>query len=133
MQKAKDITFGSLSESQVLPILREFFKEDLQHIQEKYSVMDFESEKSFFELKSRNVKSSAYKDTMVGMNKIKFAKESTKPCYFCFKFQDGLFYWKYEADKENEFRTSLGGRSDRGRLEVKEYAYIFSKHLIKIC
>jgi len=89
-----------------------------------YHVFDYFNDKSFVELKSRNCKSNTYPTTMVGMNKITFLKKNLdKEYYFFFKFEDGLFYWKY-CEKIVDFDIKVGGRYDRGRPELNKYLYI---------
>lgn len=132
MQQA-DRDFGKLSERQTLPILSEFFKETIDYDRERYAIMDFHSEGAYYEVKARKCYFRSYKDTMIGLNKIEFCRTSTKPCYLCFKFYDGIYYWKYEADKEDQLRFDEGGRNDRGFNEIKPYAYVICRYLIKIC
>jgi hypothetical protein len=67
---------------------------------------------------------------MVGANKLKAAAKSIDDVYFCFQFTDGLYYWKYSDDVD--IVMAMGGRCDRGREEIKPYAYIPIEKLIKI-
>ena len=95
------------------------------------SIFDYESKNSLVELKSRNNCYNKYPTTMVGYNKIEYAhKFPDKTIYFCFKFTDGLYYYKYNKDDNLEF--NLGGRRDRGRDEIKDYCYIPIKYLVKL-
>ena len=128
----KDFETGIFSENEILPIIRNHFSENIEKIQNKYAVMDFESESSFIELKTRACWSHTYPDTMIGMNKIKFAKYCEKNVYFLFRFIDGIFYWKYDKNNKDQFRVGTGGRSDRGRSEYASYAYINTDYFIKI-
>lgn len=117
-----------IKEMEMIPILSKFFDETIEKIQGEFAIMDFKSDKSFYELKTRTCKSTQYHDTMVGFNKIIFARENQdKNVYFIFKFTDGIFYWKYDNEG---FRTDLGGRTDRGKNEIKKYAYI-PLHILK--
>ncbi len=86
----------------------------------KWSLFDYSNSQCFVELKSRNCKKDTYPTTMVGLNKVKKCNELFD-YYFFFKFQDGLFYWKY---KPNTFEVRKGGRCDRGRPEFKDYLFI---------
>lgn len=95
------------------------------------SIFDYASENSLAELKSRNNCYNKYPTTMVGYNKIEYAhKFPNKNIYFCFKFTDGLYYYKYDKNDTLEFAT--GGRRDRGREEIKDYCYIPIKYLKKL-
>ena len=128
----KDFETGIFSENEILPILRNHFSENIEKIQDRYDVMDFKSDTSYYELKTRACKSHAYPDSMIGINKITFAQNSEKNVYFLFRFIDGIFYWKYDKNNEDQFRVATGGRSDRGRPEYASYAYINTKYFIKI-
>ena len=58
----------------------------------------------------------------------------TRPVYFCFNFEDGLYYWKYnKEDLENgNVVIRKGGRNDRGIDETKDYGYIKTEILKKV-
>ena len=78
---------------------------------------------------------------MVGMNKINMAKilsRKKKNVYFCFYFTDidystaELYHWKYNIVELDKVIFKNGGRIDRGKKEIKKYAYIATNLLIKI-
>jgi len=69
---------------------------------------------------------------MIGINKLNYCKDKGKETYFCFQFQDGLFYWKYCLEDETKLRFGRGGRWDRSRIEIKDYFYIPYELLKKI-
>ena len=54
--KQQDLELGKLSEAEVLPILNDVFGQKIEKIKNPFFVMDFESEKYYFELKTRNSK-----------------------------------------------------------------------------
>lgn len=86
------------------------------------------------EVKRRNNKKNAYPTTMVGYNKVIKAREYLKRGYvvlFCFEFTDGVYY--YQLEDENDLSVALGGRTDRGKNEIKSYAYIDVNKLIPMC
>jgi len=128
----EDFKFGQLQEKEHLGIFREKFCDKLKPTK-KFFVFDYESENCFVELKTRRTEIGLYPTALLGKNKIDYADTCTKPVYFCFKFSDGLFYWKYDKEeigKNIAFRQ--GGRCDRGKPEWKEYAYINTSILSKI-
>tara|TARA_R110000765_G_scaffold244996_4_gene347195 strand:+ start:907 stop:1320 length:414 start_codon:yes stop_codon:yes gene_type:complete len=97
-----------------------------------YNPFDFKGINCFVELKSRRNEYSKYPTTMVGMNKIKKARqliEDDNLIYFCFNFTDGLYYWLYT---ENIGIEKKGGRWDRGKQEIKDYFYLPIEYLTKI-
>ena len=137
-----DIDYGAKSEKQAIIILQEYFKFQLVKL-DYYNIFDFynEEQKLFIELKSRNCQVDTYKNTMVGMNKINKAKIlSRKKCniYFFFYFTNtdysecDLYYWKFDLDQLDKLIYKTGGRIDRGKNEIKKYAYIPITLLIKI-
>jgi hypothetical protein len=98
----------------------------------QYDVMDYYNDTCYVELKCRKCLKNTYTTTMVGMNKIEFAlKDPTKDYYFFFNFIDGLYYWKSDFEKITTFEQSLGGRSDRGKPEIRNYLYIPITELIE--
>jgi len=127
-----DLSFGLESEINNFEKFKIFLNcPELQQTK-KSDIFDYESDEYLVELKSRKCLSTTYKDTMVGVNKLKYCKEKGKETYFCFQFQDGLFYWKYSVEEENKLRFAKGGRVDRGRIETNNYFYIPYELLKKI-
>jgi hypothetical protein len=43
-----------------------------------------------------------------------------------------VFYWEYKTDDLDDITIKSGGRWDRGKPEIKDYAYIPVKKLISI-
>ena len=122
-----DLSFGKVSEIDHLNTLQSFFKDTTLKRTKEYFEFDYEGINILIELKTRSNNKDKYEDTMIGANKIKKAKQLIKEnkelgVYFLFAFTDGLFYWKY--DPLFTLKTQLGGRSDRGKPEIKSYAYI---------
>ena len=122
-----DLSVGIASEVNHLNILKTFFNDGtLERTKDKFE-FDYIGVDILIELKTRTNSKDKYEDTMIGSNKIKKAKklmkENTKlVVYFVFAFTDGLYYWKY--DPLFNLKTQIGGRNDRGRPEMKLYAYI---------
>lgn len=120
----KDIYFGLKSENDVL----EFLKNDYHDIVKTPTTshpFDFISGETYFELKSRRCASTTYPDTMIGFNKLQFAKQPEnvdKQFVFLFKFIDGLFI--HHFDKNKEYTIRKGGRFDRFKPEISLYAFI---------
>jgi hypothetical protein len=127
-----DYNFGIQNEKLLLPVLREKFGETLRPTN-RYCLYDFYNNSCIVELKSRRCKSTTYSTTMIGENKLEMARKQFdlgKEIYFCFNYTDGLFYYKYDPDYNYTFEK--GGRCDRGRPEIKNYAYIPIDLLIKV-
>jgi hypothetical protein len=127
-----DIKFGSSQEKSLLPVINSYFGLNLKSLK-RYDVFDFADENTLVELKSRRTPKAQFPTTIVGKNKLDYAEQSGKVVYFIFSFSDGLFYWKYDSTLiGDKVKFAKGGRFDRGRPEVKDYAYIPVDLLIEI-
>jgi hypothetical protein len=119
-----DYLVGRNSEEKYLPSLQKAFNDNtLTHTKLKTDIFDYVGDNKYIELKTRSFENTKYPDTMIGLNKIQYAKQNPdKEYYFVFAFTNGLYYWKYNTDDTLNYRK--GGRVDRGYKEIKEYAYI---------
>ena len=119
-----DYIVGRASEEKYLPCLQNAFNDEtLSHTKCKSDIFDYIGDNKYIELKTRSFEHTKYPDTMIGLNKIKYAQGNPdKEYYFVFAFTDGLYYYKYNPDDKLNYRK--GGRVDRGYKEIKEYAYI---------
>jgi hypothetical protein len=131
--KKKDLIFGNLQEKEILKILKLNFDDTLKKTS-NYFVFDFESDNCYIELKSRRIEHNKFNDTMIGKNKLEFAETCKKNVFFVFNFTDGLYYWKYNKEDiiNNNITFREGGRNDRGKNELKDYAFIKIKILKKL-
>lgn len=97
----------------------------------EFDLIDREN-KVLVEVKSRSTARLQYSTTMVGANKIEKGKKYVEAGWlvlFAFEFTDGIFYHSYEGE---ELEIRLGGRTDRGRQEIKDYAFLDAKSLIRL-
>ena len=119
-----DYIVGRASEEKYLPCLQNAFNDEtLSHTKCKSHIFDYIGNNKYIELKTRSFEHTKYPDTMIGLNKIKYAQVNPdKEFYFVYAFTDGLYYYKYNPDDKLNYRK--GGRVDRGYNEIKEYAYI---------
>ena len=131
--KQQNLKFGEKNEIELLDVFIKHIDPSLCRTN-NYFEMDYESNKSFVELKSRNCRFSDYADTMIGTNKINFAEKCIKNVYFAFKFQDGLYIYKFNKNDiiTGEIYFKIGGRTDRGTDERKKYAFIKTELLKEI-
>lgn len=121
MAKETDLTFGRRCECEIMKILQEQHETVLQT--EENHPFDFIAGDTYYELKSRRCNHNTYPDTMIGYNKIQYARQYPDKNYvFLFKFNDGLY--KHHFAQEKNYTLRQGGRYDRGRAEIKQYAYI---------
>ena len=133
INKLTDFEYGEYNEKFYLEFLKEKFDNSLIKTHDKYALFDYENfDKSLFiELKTRRKCSSyTYTDTMIGLNKIDYCKNNkNNTYYFVFKFNDGLYYYKFD---ERPLNYRKGGRCDRNINEIKDYCYIPTNYLTKL-
>lgn len=122
-----DFAYGINKENELLETLSNKFGE-LKKCPNRYSLFDFYGEECKVELKSRRCNHNTYPDTMVGYNKLQYAKKNPKNKYiFAFNFQDGLYYHTIDLLKDYNIRD--GGGNGRA---IKPYVYIPIEELTKI-
>ena len=123
-----DLQFGLEAEDKVLTILQNKINTNITKTPQ-FHPYDYFYDNVYYELKTRRVKHDTYPNTMVGYNKLKFAKNNPQYKYvFVFNFTDGLYSHNWIEDKL--YNIKISGRSDRGRLELQEYFYINKKDLL---
>ena len=93
-KKYSDLVFGKLKENEIKEILEQYFNTTLQTTS-KYNLIDFQNEDLYIELKSRRNTYSKFDSTIIGKNKIDYAKSLNKKVIFVFNFIDGLYYIEY--------------------------------------
>ena len=95
-----DYIVGRASEEKYLPCLQNAFNDEtLSHTKCKSDIFDYIGNNKYIELKTRSFEHTKYPDTMIGLNKIKYAQANPdKEFYFVFAFTDGLYYYKYNPD-----------------------------------
>jgi hypothetical protein len=121
-----DYQYGIKKENTSLNKLSKVFGELKKSYQ--YALFDFCNDEYEVELKSRRCKSNTYPTTMVGYNKLLYAKKHPNKKYvFAFNFEDGLYY--HPIDLEYDYNIQEGGGYGRA---VKPYVYIPIEELTKI-
>ena len=136
MRETKDKKYGNRKENSLHPALEKYFDMKLNKTNEYYE-FDYvnEEKKMLIELKSRRVHKTAYFDSMIGYNKVKKGFEKIKQgyqVYFLFGYEDYICLYELNKDTFNDKWVRDGGRSDRGRDEIKKYAYIPISQLINL-
>ncbi len=127
--EAEDLQFGYSQESILEPMIQKKFGADLIKTPDRYALYDFTNENCCVELKSRRCNSYDYPDTMIGLNKLEYAREHlNKKIIFCFSFNDGVYYHIYDNNKH--YRVNKNGSTRVGKFKL--YAYIKKEDLIKI-
>lgn len=107
----KRYEFGKLSEEEVLPIIKEFFKDNtIEPTINKKDRYDYKSETKNYELKTRTNKYNDYPSTMIGLDKCEINS------ILLFKYTDGIYYIEYN---EEQFK----------KYEVKKYTKYYQNKL----
>ena len=133
MNKYKnDYLLGKKSENNNLQIIKDYFNDDIEILNYRYTQYDFKSTKSntIYELKTRRNNYSDYPTTIIGKDKINDEYNNI----FIFGFNNNeLYYIKYDKKLFKKFEIKLFRRFDRGNIdEEKEYIYIPIEFLTKI-
>lgn len=132
-RKENDIKFGTEQEIKLFDTLKTYFNsKSLKPSKNKYALFDYESKSQMIELKSRYCCKDTYSTTIVGLNKIEYARNSDKKCYICFNFEDGLYYIKFNEKQFDNFAIKTISRKDRGCVENAKYVLIPVNLLTKI-
>ena len=137
-----DQDYGEQAEKKAIIQLQTFFDNKLIKL-DHYNPFDFYNEQNLYiELKARRCQINTYESAMIGMNKINKARILTRKSnnvYFCFYFtktdytECDLYYWKFNLlDFDKYVICKNGGTVDRGKNEIKKYAYLPVSLLTKI-
>jgi len=104
----KDYLFGKQEEIKILPLIEQYFDDNITQTTEQYDKYDFISTLYNFELKSRTNNYKKYNTTMITCNKL---KENEKQLILLFNFTDGLYYINYNEEVFNTFDKKLFKRT----------------------
>jgi len=135
-QYKKDRRFGIQYEKLLLEYLNKNNTHDEKIIQrtEQHAQIDYYSKNWEIELKTRRCYKNSYPDLMMGKNKLTIAEKTHKNTRFYWIFKDGVYYWDFEPNPENDdeeikYYFKNGGRTDRGVDERKLLGYVFTDNL----
>jgi hypothetical protein len=118
---------GKKGESEILPILKEYFKRDIQEYPEKFSKYDFFDDIYEYECKTRRNTINRYDTTMITSNKLR----DDKPLILLFNYTDCIGYIEYNKDKFNKYQKEMFSRAGISEDE-KNHVYIPISDLIII-
>lgn len=120
MSFKNDYLFGLGKENEILPVIRTFFKRDIEKSTSKFEKFDYKDDKYKYELKSRKNEYNKYPTTIICNDKV-----ITDKLIFLFNFTDGLYYIKYSKSKFDKFEKKLFVRNKRSDFKDLEKDYIF--------
>jgi hypothetical protein len=106
---------GKSSEGEVLPIIKEFFKDNtIEPTINKLDRYDYKSKSKNFELKTRTNKYNDYPTTMIGLDKCEINS------ILLFKYTDGLYYIEYNEEQFKKYQIKKFTKY----VQKKDYIYI---------
>lgn len=118
----EDYEFGKKNENDILPIIKEFFDDDIKLIKYAYSTYDYMGKKAKYELKSRTNKLNDYPTTLIPRSKVMFINGKL---IFLFKFTDGLYYIEYDKKEFDKFECKIFVRNKRSDYNDSPQFYYF--------
>jgi len=123
-----DYKFGKSQEISVMDKVNNYFKDNIIHIEDKYSKWDYKGDKYCYELKSRTNNYKSYPTTMFPVDKV------VDDLIILINFLDGLYYIKYDKKVFDTFEIKSFKRNDRSDHKdvKKDYFYIPIGSLSKI-
>lgn len=113
--------FGKANEETILPLIRAFFKRDIQQYPNQYDDFDFYDDVCEYELKSRTNTYNKYPTTMITLNKTQ--KPTSKRVILLFNFTDGLYYIEYNSRQFSTYQTRRFSRLGAS-WDEKEHIFI---------
>ena len=122
----QDYATGTANEKRCIEFLNYYFDEEFEKLPPMHP-FDFVSKNRYVEVKSRTNNKSTYPTTMIGYDKIEFAKKCDKPVHFAFLFKDNSFWEiEYKHDLFETFECNLFQRENRSDHTYvrKQYCYI---------
>ena len=133
MNKDIDLKYGDEGENRVYEQLCRIFG-PLQHLskEDQFSEFDFKNERFYVEVKRRRNTKLRYPTTMVGENKVIKGlglQQGGYRVFFAFDFVDKLCLWELNRD---EYEVAHGGRTDRGKPEIKSYCFVHTNFLMDV-
>lgn len=103
--KFNDVSFGMAQEDDILPLIKEYWKDEPNIIKtkNKYCIYDFISDNgTTWELKSRRNHKDKYPTTIIPCHKL---NNKSVNQYYIFNFIDGLYYIKYDIELFKTFKV----------------------------
>jgi hypothetical protein len=105
----KDYIYGKQQENIILPLIEQYFDDNITQTPNQYDKYDSTSNFYNFELKSRKNKFNTYPTTMITKNKL---IKTDKQLILLFNFLDGLYYIKYDPIIFDTFESKLFKRPE---------------------
>jgi hypothetical protein len=117
---AESYKMGKKEEEVILPILKEYFKRDIQQHPERYSKYDYYDDKYQYEVKTRTNALKAYDTTMITEDKVRDCK---CPVMLLFNFTDCIASIEFNEEKFKPYERRPFSRA-KMKEDEKEHIYI---------
>lgn len=121
-----DYKLGTAKEEELLETLKTFFKDEIVKNPNKFAILDYKG-KHYYEMKSRNVKATAYPDTIITKKKIDYYNKlnTESNLYLIFPFTDCIKYIQYSKEVFDTFKCEEFVRHQRSDFNDKKQLYYF--------
>ena len=133
-KKSKDLKMGFENEKLLFEKLKTLpFCNDLKLIS-GYSTIDGKGQFAEVELKTRrNMRHDQYSTALIGVNKIKAFKANGKEHnYIVWKYDDGLFYIKYDDEIFSRFNIAVQSVWRDGKQELSDCYFVPHESFTKL-
>jgi hypothetical protein len=109
-----DYAFGTANEKKSHSILENHFNKTL-HYRGGSSIFDYDDGATFYlELKSRRIHHDTYDTTIIGANKVEYAKMNPSRTYwFCWNYEDGIYGIQFSNERFDGYEKKLYKRGER--------------------
>ena len=107
-----DLSYGTTKEMETKPVLEKFLNTELV-VKGGFHPFDFHNKTNtvYLELKSRRFNHDKYPTTMIGLNKVEYAKKNPGCDYwFAYNFEDGVWAVKYDPALFDSFEVKTDFR-----------------------
>lgn len=114
-----DYIFGENQEQLLLPILKDYFKDNELKLTDRYDIFDIVSDKYNIEIKSRKFNSNKFPTTMIPSNKCII--KDNKKTIFIINFTDSIYYIEYNKKEFEKFTTVQFSRQNKQEYDLPYY------------
>lgn len=131
-----DLVLGDRNESEILPILNNFFNDTFVNTKElygdKYFNYDFEGKTTGMrvELKTRRNRFDDYPTTLMPVHKC--VSIDLCPNLFVFNFSDGMYYTEWNTNRFNTYEKKMILCKRKDKTDYREHYMVPIDDLIKI-
>lgn len=110
-----DRALGRQNEVDTKAIIERHFNVEITKTKDPFFVIDFVSanKKFWCELKRRLVNHDAYPTAIISKHKVDFCQDPDATYVFVWRYNDGVYYIKYDKEKFSKYEVKMYRRFDR--------------------